>query len=67
MQGKVKWFNTQKGFGFITPDGGGKDLFAHYSEIREDGYKNLVQEQRVEFELKEEPRGPKAINIRKAA
>jgi len=61
--GVVKWFNAEKGFGFIVPDDGGKDLFAHYSEIRSDGYKTLDENQRVSFETGEGPKGPSAKNI----
>ncbi|MBF3850065.1 cold-shock protein, partial [Burkholderia pseudomallei] len=49
--GTVKWFNDAKGFGFITPEGGGEDLFAHFSEIRVDGFKTLQENQKVEFEV----------------
>jgi CspA family cold shock protein len=62
--GIVKWFNDGKGFGFITPDSGGKDLFAHYSEIQGSGFKSLAENQRVEFEVKEGPKGLQASNIR---
>lgn len=63
--GTVKWFNDGKGFGFITPEGGGKDLFAHYSEIRNNGgFRTLQENQRVEFEVKEGPKGLQATNIR---
>jgi CspA family cold shock protein len=62
--GIVKWFNDGKGFGFITPDSGGKDLFAHYSEIQGTGFKSLAENQRVEFEVKEGPKGLQASNIR---
>lgn len=62
--GKVKWFNNSKGFGFILPDAGGADLFAHYSAITMDGYKTLKAGQTVEFEMIEGPKGLHAINIR---
>jgi CspA family cold shock protein len=62
--GIVKWFNDGKGFGFITPDSGGKDLFAHFSEIQGSGFKSLAENQRVEFEVKEGPKGLQAANIR---
>ena len=62
--GIVKWFNDGKGFGFITPDSGGKDLFAHFSEIQGTGFKSLAENQRVEFEVKEGPKGLQASNIR---
>ena len=65
--GIVKWFDEGKGFGFITPDGGGKDLFAHFSEIKGDGFKTLTESQRVEFEVKQGQKGPQASNIRPAA
>jgi cold shock protein len=61
--GTVKWFNDAKGFGFIEPDGGGSDVFAHFSAIAMDGYKTLKQNARVEFELIEGPKGLHAINI----
>jgi len=62
--GVVKWFNDGKGFGFITPDSGGKDLFAHFSEIKGDGFKSLAENQRVEFEVKQGQKGLQASNIR---
>jgi CspA family cold shock protein len=62
--GTVKWFNEGKGFGFITPDGGGKDLFAHFSEIKGSGFKTLAENQRVEFEVTEGKKGLQASNIR---
>lgn len=62
--GTVKWFDDGRGFGFITPTEGTKDLFAHYSEIRSDGFKSLAENQRVEFEVKQGPKGPQAANIR---
>ena len=64
--GKVKWFNDAKGFGFITPDGGGKDLFAHHSSIQMDGYKSLKENQQVQFDVVDGPKGPAAANIRAA-
>jgi len=65
--GIVKWFNPEKGFGFIVPDDGGKDLFAHYSEIRTNGFKSLDENQRVSFEIGEGAKGPAAKNIEKIA
>lgn len=65
--GTVKWFNQDKGFGFIAPDGGGKDLFAHFSQIQGGGFKTLTENQRVEFEATEGAKGPQASNIRAAA
>lgn len=62
--GKVKWFNDSKGFGFITPEQGGDDLFVHFSEIQSSGFKTLSENQRVEFEVAQSPRGAKATNIR---
>jgi cold shock protein len=62
--GTVKWFNADKGFGFITPDDGGKDLFAHFSQIQDSGYKTLTESQRVQFETTQGQKGPQASNIR---
>jgi len=62
--GTVKWFNEGKGFGFIAPDDGGKDLFAHFKEIQGSGFKTLVENQRVEFEVTQGQKGPQASKIR---
>jgi len=62
-KGTVKWFNAAKGYGFIAPDEGGADVFAHYSAIEMSGYKTLKRGQEVEFELQEGPKGPQATNI----
>jgi cold shock protein len=62
--GTVKWFNESKGFGFITPDTGGADLFAHVSEISGDGFKTLTENQKVRFETKRGPKGLQASNIK---
>ncbi len=63
--GIVKWFNDGKGFGFIAPSDGGKDLFAHHSEIRNDGgFRTLAEGANVQFEVKSGPKGPQATNIR---
>ena len=62
--GIVKWFNDSKGFGFITPDGGGDDLFAHFSEIQAGGFRSLKEGQRVEFEVKQGPKGRQASTIK---
>ncbi|MCP3802335.1 MULTISPECIES: cold-shock protein [unclassified Allokutzneria] len=62
--GVVKWFNAEKGFGFLTPDGGGADVFAHYSAIEGNGYKSLDEGQKVEFEIGQGQKGPQANNIR---
>jgi len=61
--GIVKWFNDSKGFGFITPDNGGGDLFAHFSEIQANGFKSLKENQRVQFEVKTGPKGKQACAI----
>jgi cold shock protein len=61
--GTVKWFNDAKGFGFITPDAGGEDLFAHFSEIRAEGFKSLQENQKVTYETKKGPKGMQASNI----
>jgi len=64
LQGTVKWFNDAKGFGFIEPQGGGDDVFAHFSAIQMDGFRTLKQGSRVLFELVEGPKGNLAQNIR---
>lgn len=64
MQGTVKWFNSTKGFGFITPDDGSKDVFAHHTAIQGDGYKSLAENQQVTFDVVEGAKGPQATNIR---
>lgn len=64
--GTVKWFNDAKGYGFITPDDGGEDLFAHFSAIKMDGFKTLKQGQSVTFDLKEGEKGKQADNIKPA-
>ena len=61
--GTVKWFNDAKGFGFITPDGGGEDLFAHFSAINMQGFKTLKEGQKVSFEVTQGPKGKQASNI----
>ncbi|MBK3441434.1 MULTISPECIES: cold-shock protein [Pseudomonas] len=62
--GTVKWFSTEKGFGFITPEDGGADVFAHYSAIESNGYKSLDEGQKVQFEVAQGPKGPQAEHIR---
>jgi CspA family cold shock protein len=62
--GTVKWFNDGKGFGFITPDEGGKDLFAHFSAIQGGGFKTLKENQKVSFDVTAGPKGDQAVNIK---
>ena len=66
MRGKVKWFNNQKGYGFITRDDGAGDVFVHYSSVSGDGFKSLAEGDAVEFEVVESDKGPKAANVSKA-
>ncbi len=67
LTGTVKWFNDAKGFGFITPDNGGEDLFAHFSSIQMNGFKTLKEGQKVAFEIAQGPKGKQALNITTAA
>jgi len=64
--GTVKWFNDSKGFGFVTPDDGGEDLFAHFSAINMNGFKTLKEGQKVQFEVTQGPKGKQASNIQAA-
>ena len=63
-QGTVKWFNAEKGFGFITPDDGGSDVFVHFSEIQGSGYRSLEENQKVTFEVGQGTKGPQATGVR---
>jgi len=63
-QGTVKWFNSEKGFGFIAPDDGDRDVFVHYSEIQGTGFRTLEENQRVEFEIGQGAKGPQATSVR---
>jgi cold shock protein len=64
MKGKVKWFNDQKGYGFITPEDGSKDLFVHHTSIQGSGFKTLAENQAVEFDVEQSEKGPRAGNVR---
>ena len=66
VRGKVKWFSNQKGYGFITPDGQGEDIFVHFSAIQGDGYKTLEEGQEVTFDIEKGPKGDAAGNVQKA-
>ena len=65
-KGTVKWFNDQKGYGFITPDDGSADLFVHHSAIQGGGFRTLAENDKVEFEVGQGPKGPRAENVVKA-
>lgn len=62
--GKVKWFNDSKGFGFIAQDEGGPDVFVHQTAIQAEGYRSLTEDQKVEYEVQQGPKGPQATNVR---
>ena len=64
MTGTVKWFNETKGFGFIEVDGGGKDVFVHHSSIVGSGFKTLREGEKVEFEITQDPKGPRATDVK---
>ena len=64
MKGKVKWFNDQKSYGFITPEDGSKDLFVHHTSIQGSGFKTLAENQAVEFDVEQSDKGPRAANVR---
>ena len=61
--GTVKWFNDDKGYGFVTPDDGGKDLFVHHSAIQSEGFRSLTEGEKVQYETEEGPKGPKAVQV----
>ncbi len=66
ITGTVKWFNDSKGFGFITPQDGSKDVFVHHSAIQGSGFKSLAEGQLVKFEVQQGPKGPSAVNVQPA-
>ena len=63
--GTVKWFNDAKGFGFITPEEGGKDVFVHHTAIQSEGFRSLAEGDKVEFDVQQGPKGPQAANVKK--
>ena len=65
-EGTIKWFSDQKGYGFVTPDGSGKDVFVHFSALQGEGFKTLAEGQRVSFDITQGPKGEQAVNVTKA-
>jgi CspA family cold shock protein len=63
--GTVKWFNDQKGYGFVAPDDGGKDVFVHHTAIQEQGFRSLQEGQKVNFEIQQDVKGARAVNVTK--
>ena len=62
-QGTIKWFSDEKGYGFVTPDGGGKDVFVHFSALQGEGFKSLAEGQKISFDITQGPKGEQAANV----